>query len=150
MNWFNALFHKFYTWKVSFPHEVIEHALCVSCGSLKRFPHTFTTHSHIGWGKSMPFASINPSNPRTYPWNFHKKFLRIGNFEKCTFFELAILNFLCLILTKTRQSLLVNKGFSKFWWLLWFPAKNHPHLLLFDNTRWNDRPNKKKEWMNNN
>ena len=41
----------------------------------------------------MPFASINPSNPRTNPWNFHKKILRIGDFEKCTFFESAILNF---------------------------------------------------------
>ena len=50
-------------------------------------------HSHIGWDKSMPFASINPTNPRTNPWNFHKKILRIGDFEKCTFFESAILNF---------------------------------------------------------
>ena len=33
---------------------------------------------------------------------------------------------LSLILTKTHQSLLVSKEFSKFWWLLWFPAKNHP------------------------
>jgi hypothetical protein len=49
--------------------------------------------SHIGWDKSMPFASINPTNPRTNPWNFHKQILRIGDFEKCTFFESAILNF---------------------------------------------------------
>ena len=41
----------------------------------------------------MPFTSINPTNPRTNPWNFHKKILRIGDFEKCTFFESAILNF---------------------------------------------------------
>ena len=33
---------------------------------------------------------------------------------------------ICLLLTKTHQSLLVRKEFSKFWWLLWFPAKNHP------------------------
>ena len=50
-------------------------------------------HSHIGRATSMPFASINSTNPRTNPWNFHKKFLRIGDFEKCTFFESAILNF---------------------------------------------------------
>ena len=31
--------------------------------------------------------------PRFNPWKFHKKILRIGNFEKCPFFESAILNF---------------------------------------------------------
>ena len=56
-------------------------------------PYVGQPHSHIGWDKSMPFASINPTNPRTDPWNFHKKILRIGDFEKCTFFESAILNF---------------------------------------------------------
>ena len=49
--------------------------------------------NHIGWATSMPFASINSTNPRTNPWNFYKKILRIGNFEKCTFFESAILIF---------------------------------------------------------
>ena len=49
--------------------------------------------SHIGWDKSMPFASINPTNPRTNPRNKNKIFLRIGDFKKCTFFESAILNF---------------------------------------------------------
>ena len=42
-------------------------------------------HSHIGWDKSMPFASINPTNPRTNPWNFHKKILRIDEALKMTF-----------------------------------------------------------------
>ena len=41
----------------------------------------------------MPFASFNPINPRTYPWNFHKKILRLDNFEKWHFFESAILSF---------------------------------------------------------
>ena len=41
----------------------------------------------------MPFASFNPTNPRTTPWNFQNFSFRIGNFEKCTFFESAILNF---------------------------------------------------------
>ena len=40
-------------------------------------------HDHIGWATSMPFASINPTNP----WNFHKKILRIGNFEKWPFWK---------------------------------------------------------------
>ena len=39
-------------------------------------------HDHIGWDKSMPFASINPTNPRTNPWNFHEKILRIGGAKK--------------------------------------------------------------------
>ena len=42
----------------------------------------------------MPFASINSTNPRTNPWNFHEKILRIGGAGKRGFFEAAILNFL--------------------------------------------------------
>ena len=37
-------------------------------------------HDHIGWAKSMPFASINSTNPSTNTWNFHQKMLRIGDF----------------------------------------------------------------------
>ena len=51
-------------------------------------------HGHIGWAIPMPFASMNSTNPRTAPWNFHKKILRIGDFEKWPFFESAILNFI--------------------------------------------------------
>ena len=43
---------------------------------------------------SMPFPSINPTNPRTNQWNFHEKILRIGDFDKKQFFESAILNFI--------------------------------------------------------
>ena len=48
------------------------------------------SYDHISWAISMPFASINPKNPRTNPWNFWKKILRIGGFEKLSFFESAI------------------------------------------------------------
>ena len=48
----------------------------------------------ICWAIPMPFASMNSTNPRTAPWNFHKKILRIGDFEKWPFFESAILNFI--------------------------------------------------------
>jgi hypothetical protein len=41
----------------------------------------------------MPFASTNPTNPRTNLWKFRENFLRIGDFEKRCFFESAILNF---------------------------------------------------------
>ena len=77
-------------------------------------------HCHIGWATSMPFASFNSTNPRTNPWNFHKKILRIGNFEKLCFFESAILNLkktnvFCFFPIKPSQSLLFSKDGSKFW-----------------------------------
>ena len=50
-------------------------------------------HSHISWAIPMPFTSINSTNPRTNPWNFHEKILRIGGAGKWGFFEGAILNF---------------------------------------------------------
>ena len=57
-------------------------------------PYVRQPHVHIGWAIPMPFASMNSTNPRTDPWNFHKKILRIGDFEKWPFFESAILNFI--------------------------------------------------------
>ena len=50
-------------------------------------------NGHIDQAKSMPFASINCTNPRTNPWHFHKKILKIGNLKKTQFFWVAILNF---------------------------------------------------------
>ena len=51
-------------------------------------------HNLIGWARPIPFASINSTNPRTNPWNFHEKILRIGRAGKWGFYESAILNFL--------------------------------------------------------
>ena len=42
-----------------------------------------------------------------------------------TFFWVGHFEFFCFIFMKTSQSLLVSKDGSKFWWLLWFPVKNH-------------------------
>ena len=39
-------------------------------------------HNHISWARSIPFASINSSNPRTNLWNLCKNFLKIVDFEK--------------------------------------------------------------------
>ena len=50
-------------------------------------------HGHIGWAKSMPFASFNPTNPRTNPWNFGGICSAFDEVEKLSFFESAILNF---------------------------------------------------------
>ena len=51
-------------------------------------------HDLISWAVPMPFASINSTIPRTNPWEFHEKILRIGGAGKWGFFEAAILNFL--------------------------------------------------------
>ena len=51
------------------------------------------SHNPIGWATSMPFASINPTKPRTSPWNFGRNCSAFGNVEKLIFFESAILNF---------------------------------------------------------
>ena len=42
-------------------------------------------HHHISWATPMPFASINSTNPRTDPWKFHEKILRIGGAGKWDF-----------------------------------------------------------------
>jgi hypothetical protein len=49
--------------------------------------------NHIGWATSMPFTSIYSIDLRTNTWNFCDKTLRIGGFEKLSFFESAILDF---------------------------------------------------------
>ena len=45
-------------------------------------PYVRQPHDHIGWATSMPFASINFTNPRTNPWNFHKKNIENWRFWK--------------------------------------------------------------------
>ena len=58
-------------------------------------------HSHMGRATSMPFTSINSTNPRTNPWNFHEKILRIGGAEKWGFFESPFRFFFGFISMKT-------------------------------------------------
>ena len=90
---------------------------------------------HIGWATSMPFASINPTNQRTNPWNFHKQILRIGDFKKLRFFELAILNFffqkkICLIPMKISHKLCDRMDGTQFWCFPWFPANSLLCVIL--------------------
>ena len=87
----------------------------------------------VGYAKSMPFASINPTNPRTNPRNFSRKNFKDWRFWKISFFLAAILKnkiskfiFFCFILMLKGQIFLVSKVGSKFWWLPWFPAVFHP------------------------
>ena len=92
-------------------------------------PYVGQPHCHTGWVTLMPFASINPTNPRTHPTQFGKKILRIDRLAKWGFFESAILDFFfekkkffLLNPMKNSQRFLDSKDGSKFWWLPWFPA----------------------------
>ena len=77
------------------------------------------SHHHIGWATSIFFKTINPTNPRINPWNFHKKKLRIGIFEKLSFLGLTILEFFfqdekkCFSPIKISQSYLCIKDWVK-------------------------------------
>ena len=51
---------------------------------------------HIGWATLMPLSSIYPINPRTNPWNFCEKVLRIGGHWKTMFFWVGHFDFLLL------------------------------------------------------
>ena len=69
---------------------------CFFCVCFRLFlplRRTASSHDHIGWATSMPFASINSTNTRTNPWNFHKNNLRIGDFEKPSFLCRPFWNF---------------------------------------------------------
>ena len=58
-------------------------------------------HNHIGWATSMPFASFNPTNPRTNPVDFHKKLLRVCDFEKYLFLSRPF----CFVFSKKKIAL---------------------------------------------
>ena len=80
-------------------------------------------HGHIHWATSMPFASFNPTIPRTDLRDFREKISRIGHFEKWAFFESAILNFFfekkknffCFIPMKISLNIYGRLDGSKFW-----------------------------------
>ena len=102
-------------------------------------------HSHKSWDKPMPFASINSTNPRTNPWKFHEKILRIGGAGKWGFFEAAILNFLsrpfwiffCFISVKNPALLYEVSFFSALWMV--FPEswkRSCPNFYAHDCTSW--------------
>ena len=87
-------------------------------------------HGYIGWAKSMPFASINPTNQGTNPWNFGGNCSAFGDVEKLSFFESAILNFFFflkfffVIPMKISHKLCVRMDGTQFLKLWWFTAEN--------------------------
>ena len=50
--------------------------------------------NHIGWAKSMPFASIDPTQPRTNSWNFGENCSAFGGGWKTQFFWVGHFDFL--------------------------------------------------------
>ena len=87
----------------------------------------------LGWATPMFFASINPTNQRTNPWNVCEQILRIGVAGKRAFFTRPF----CLFFFQKKKSNVNNLGFhmsyhffSKFLWLIWFPAQNNHHILF--------------------
>ena len=70
-------------------------------------------YNHIGWATSIPFASINPTNPRPL-WNFREMFFENWRFWKSQFFELAILNFFF-----QKKMLHSHQNQSNFMWIGW-------------------------------
>ena len=80
-------------------------------------PYVRQPHRHIGWVPSMPSASFNPTNPRTNPWNFWKKILRIGGIENYFFFWVS---HFCFILMKISHKLCDRMDGTQFWC---FPCK---------------------------
>ena len=88
-------------------------------------------YDHKSWATSMAFASINSTNPRTNPRNFHKSFLRIGDFESAIlnfFFQKK--NFFCFIPMKISHKLCVRMDGTQFLLLWWLTAKNECILKL--------------------
>ena len=73
----------------------------------------------------MPFTSIYPTDPRTNPWNFCYKILKIGSFEKLSFFESANLDyffqFFFFSVARMGQNFDDYPGFQ--------PKTTHPNIL---------------------
>jgi hypothetical protein len=80
---------------------------------------------HIGWVTLMPFASINPTNPRTNLWNLATIAQLLGVVERLSFFESAILNlFFCFILIQISHNLWDTKNFFEILMITLISSKN--------------------------
>ena len=73
-------------------------------------------HGHIHWATSMPFASFNPTNPRTNPRNF------LGNYSAFGDVWVGHFEFFCFIPMKISHKLCVRINGAQFLW--WFTARN--------------------------
>ena len=71
------------------------------------------TSDSLGWATSMPFASINSTNPRTNPWNFHKKNGELAELENDLFFRRP---FWIFFSKKIKNCIISMKTSSPFIW----------------------------------
>ena len=99
----NKLWHVFMWMKQFFFFNFFKNTKCAFFTCF--WVYVWLPHDHIGWATPMPFASINPTNQRTNPWNFHEKILRIGGTAKWAFFSRPFRFFL----------LHSNEKMSSFW-----------------------------------
>ena len=68
--------------------------------------HVGHSDGNICWSTLMPLTSIYPTNPRTNPWNFCEKILRIGEVENLRFFWISHFEFFfCFIPIKISHKL---------------------------------------------
>ena len=63
-----------------------------ACLPLK-WPFVGQPDNHISWATPLVYTWVSSTYPRTIFWNFGEKMLRIGGFEKFTFFETTKLQY---------------------------------------------------------
>ena len=88
---------------------------------------------HIDWTTSMPFSSINPTNPRTNLWNFGRNCSAFGGGFLSRPFWIFFSNFFqiffCFILIWIYHKLMGTKDFLKLWETLlneiWLTYSHH-------------------------
>ena len=120
-----------------------------------------------GWATcatSMPFTSINLTNPRTNPWNFHNLFFRIGHLEKLGFwvghFERSIIQTFWRLHCWTKflvfELILQMLATCLFFYFVWLIAKFWKDWTTFilnilqGSPLWIETKNNKEEMSNEN
>ena len=103
---------------------------CIFCVFRPFWAYVGEPHGHIGWATSMPFASINSTNPRTNPWNFHKNYwefrgLEYGFFLSWPFWILFVKRDICFISMKTS---------SPFIWDITYFCTMHGFFRILEKT----------------
>ena len=101
-------------------------------------------HDHISWATPMPLASINSTNPRTNPWNFHEKILKIWRCWKMSFFLRRPFWFSFCFISVKNPALLYKVSFFSSLWMV-FPEswkRSCPNFHAHDCTyfKWLWRP----------
>ena len=86
-------------------------------------------HDHIDWATSMPFASINPTNLRTNPWNFHKKHWELAELENEGFLSRPFWIFFASFQWKRQPVHIRYHFFLHYGWFLQILGKRLSELI---------------------